>query len=64
MRMILNNEVTQNLGDLRPGDKAEIVGFCVEDELQDFLHRLFEIGFLVGEKLEIIQEERGENGDV
>lgn len=54
--MILNSEIFETLGQLHPGDQAEILGFCVEDELQDFLHRLFEIGFLVGEKLEVIQE--------
>ena len=54
--MILNNEIPARLGELFPGDRAEIIGFCIEDDLQDFLHRLFEIGFLVGEHLEILQE--------
>ena len=56
MRMILNNAVPVLLGDLSPGDNAEIVGFCVEDDLQDYLHRLFEIGFLVGERVELLKE--------
>ena len=57
--MILNNENQENLeklGDQNPGDHVEIVGFCIEDDLQGFLHRLFEVGFLVGEKLEVMNQ--------
>ena len=54
--MILNNEEYQKLGELVPGDRVEIVGFCIEDDLQDFLHRLFEVGFLVGEKLQVMSD--------
>ncbi len=56
MRMILNSEVPARLGDLKPGECAEIIGFCVEDDLQNYLHRLFEIGFLVGERVDLLKE--------
>ena len=52
--MILNNETHDKLGELEPGESVEIVGFSIEEDLQNFLHRLFEVGFLVGEKLEIL----------
>jgi ferrous iron transport protein A len=54
--MILNKEGPQKLGELDPGNRAEIVGFCVADDLQNFLHRLYEVGFLVGEEIEILQD--------
>ena len=54
--MILNKEEPQKLGELDPGVRAEIVGFCAAEELQGFLHRLFEVGFLVGEQVEILQD--------
>ena len=50
------NLITSKLGELAPGDHAEIVGFCVEGDLHHFLQRLFEVGFLVGEKIEVLQE--------
>ena len=53
MRMILNNE-PQNLGMLVPGDAAEIIGFEESKELESFLYRLYEVGFLIGEKLEVL----------
>jgi ferrous iron transport protein A len=56
MIMILNKNNLQKLGKLRPGDRAEIAGFCTEDDLQHFLHRLYEVGFLLGEHLEVLQE--------
>ena len=56
MRMILNNGFPQKLGTLKPGDCAVIAGFCIEDDLQDFLHRLYEVGFLLWEPLEVMQE--------
>jgi ferrous iron transport protein A len=56
MRMILNSDIPVKLGDLTPGESGEIIGFCIEDDLQGFLHRLYEIGFLVGERLDLIQE--------
>lgn len=54
--MVLNSEIPQKLGTLGPGARGEIVGFCIEDDRQGFLHRLYEIGFLVGETIEILQE--------
>lgn len=54
--MILNNEEQLKLGELLPGDRVEIVGFCIDDDLQNFLHRLFEVGFLVGEKLQVMSD--------
>ena len=54
--MVLNKADSEKLGLLSPGDRAEIVGFCVEDDLQDFLHRLYEVGFLVGVELEVLQD--------
>jgi Fe2+ transport system protein FeoA len=54
--MILNSKSPEKLGSLKPGSRAEIVGFCVADEFQDFLHRLHEVGFLVGEQIEILQD--------
>ena len=59
MRMVLSNEnlqYRQKLGELAPGDRAEIVGFCGDEDLHDFLQRLFEVGFLVGEKIEVLRE--------
>lgn len=54
--MILNKEGLIKLGELAPGSRAEIAGFCAAGELQDFLHRLHEVGFLVGEEIEILQD--------
>lgn len=54
--MILNNESVKNLGTFSPGEKGEIVGFDLENDQQGFLQRLFEIGFLVGEAVEVLQE--------
>ncbi|NDG84699.1 MAG: ferrous iron transport protein A [Proteobacteria bacterium] len=54
--MILNKESLNKLGELEPGSRGEIAGFCVADELQDFLHRLYEVGFLVGEEVEILKD--------
>jgi ferrous iron transport protein A len=51
--MVLNNE-THNLGELNPGDSAEITGFQDSEELGPFLHRLHEVGFLIGETLEVL----------
>jgi Fe2+ transport system protein FeoA len=53
LRMILNNDI-QNLGTLAPGDLAEITGFTEDSDRESFLYRLYEVGFLVGEKLEIL----------
>ena len=45
------------LGQLRPGERAEIVGFLEPSESSaDFLRRLFEVGFLVGTEVELLQE--------
>lgn len=56
--MILNNESSEicSLGSLNPGDQAEIVGLIAEHSPEDFLRRLLEIGFLVGERLEVLHE--------
>ena len=62
MRMILNNENTRSgdeplkLGQLRPGEKAEILAFSIDEDLHHFLQRLYEVGFLVGERVEVLHE--------
>ena len=56
LRMILNSGNPQKLGSFGPGSRLRIVGFSAEDHLQDFLIRLFEIGFLVGEEVEILHD--------
>ena len=44
------------LGNLQPGSKAEIIGFeQPAPEFEGFLRRLYEVGFLVGSQLEILQ---------
>ena len=53
--MVLNNE-SQGLGTLIPGEYAEITGFSDSEDLESFLYRLYEVGFLVGEKLEILNQ--------
>ena len=53
--MILNNNVF-SLGHLEPGDEAEIVGFCIDDDRQGFLQRLYEVGFMVGEQIKVLHE--------
>jgi ferrous iron transport protein A len=53
LRMILNKEFV-DMGDLVPGDSAEITGFLPSEDRESFLHRLYEIGFLVGEKIQIL----------
>ena len=54
MRMILNSEPFETLGGLQPGDRGEITGFRVSADQMDFLIRLQEVGFIVGEPIEII----------
>ncbi len=54
--MILNKEIPEKLGELEPGCRAEIVGFAPADGLKDFLYRLHEVGFLIGESIEILQD--------
>lgn len=54
--MILNKEGIMQLGSLKVGETAEIVGFASGDELQSFLIRLYEIGFLEGERVKVLQE--------
>ena len=54
--MLLNKETPEKLGELLPGCRARIAGFCVADDLQGFLHRLYEVGFLVGDEVEILHE--------
>ncbi len=56
MRMILNSESSHKLGELNPGEKGEIIGFCIDDDYQSFLHRLCEVGFIVGESVEVLQD--------
>ena len=56
LRMVLNSEAPQKLGSFGPGSMLRIVGFSPEAHLQDFLIRLFEIGFLLGEELEILHD--------
>jgi Fe2+ transport system protein FeoA len=55
MRMILNKPNSLPLGELAPGARAEIVGFSHREGLQDFLLRLCEVGFIVGECVEVLQ---------
>jgi ferrous iron transport protein A len=52
--MILNNESPQPLGALPTGASAEIVGFEVTREHLDFLIRLQEVGFILGETVEVL----------
>ncbi len=54
LRMILNNDLDQTLGALEAGECAEIIGFCAPEDHQSFMHRLYEVGFLLGEKLEVL----------
>lgn len=66
MRMVLNKADLKNtalghltplpLGELSPGARAEIVGFCVRDGLEGFFLRLSEVGFVVGESVEVLQK--------
>lgn len=58
MITILNKEIAAHaLGELNPGEKAEITGFSSPSvENEGFLHRLFEVGFLVGSELEVLQQ--------
>ncbi len=59
MISVINNDQQPlpSLGQLSPGEKAEIVGFQQPDEAAaSFLHRLFEVGFLEGSHLEVLQE--------
>ena len=60
--MILNKEASSSasnvctLGQLRPGDCAEIVSFDFDQVHQDYFLRLLEIGFLIGERLQLVNE--------
>jgi ferrous iron transport protein A len=54
--MVLNKETPVTLGDLMPGESAEIVGFEPGSEGEAFLLRLLEVGFLPGETVEILNE--------
>ena len=54
MRMILNSESAQMLGALEPGTRGEIVGFGLAEDHLDFLIRLNEVGFVVGEQVEVL----------
>ena len=53
--MILNK-----LGEFSPGDQLEITGFRLEEnqseEQHQFLHRMSEVGFLVGEVVQVLNE--------
>ena len=45
------------LGRLQPGQRAEIIGFNTPSaENESFMRRLFEVGFLEGSLLEVLQE--------
>ncbi len=57
MITIINSERSHLLGEVKPGSRAEIVGFnATSSETEAFLHRLLEVGFLVGSQLEVLQE--------
>ncbi len=53
--MILNNK-NYPLSDLHAGDCAEITEFKDDENRQNFMQRLYEVGFLVGETLEVMHE--------
>jgi ferrous iron transport protein A len=55
MRMVLNKATPLPLSELSPGASAEIVGFCAREGLEDFFLRLNEVGFVVGESVEVLQ---------
>ena len=44
------------LGQLQPGDRAEIVAFNFIEVHEDYFRRLLEIGFLVGARIELLNE--------
>ncbi len=50
--MILNSR----LGELQVGDQAEILSMESREGLEGFQRRLLEIGFLVGERIEVLGE--------
>ncbi|MBS1960290.1 MAG: ferrous iron transport protein A [Bdellovibrionales bacterium] len=56
--MVLNSGPSEicSLGSLNPGDQAEIVALNAEHSPEDYFRRLLEIGFLVGERLEVLNE--------
>ena len=59
MITIINKDINAAipLGELKPGERAEIVGFSPGvAENQGFMHRLYEVGFLVGSTLEVLHE--------
>lgn len=50
-------KTSTTLGELKPGDRAEIIGFSTPSaENAGFMHRLSEVGFLVGATLEVLHE--------
>jgi Fe2+ transport system protein FeoA len=51
--MILNSTIS-DLGHLDPGETAEITGFGDATDRESFLYRLLEVGFMIGEKLEVL----------
>jgi len=56
---VINKQKTDSvsLGQLVPGDKATIVGFDVPvAESEQFLRRLFEVGFIEGTTVEVLHE--------
>jgi ferrous iron transport protein A len=61
MRMILNKESSisaknqpEFLGQLEPGDFAEIIGVNWAEAEPSYLQRLIEVGFVEGERLEVL----------
>lgn len=52
--MILNNEKSFPLSRLQPGDSARITGFDADASLEPFFLRLLEVGFLPGERIEVL----------
>lgn len=52
--MILNNEKSFPLSRLQPGEAARIFGFDAEASLEPFFLRLLEVGFLPGERIEVL----------
>jgi ferrous iron transport protein A len=52
--MILNKEESSPLSLLRPGEAGRIVGFDTDAQGQPFFLRLLEVGFLPGERIEVL----------
>jgi ferrous iron transport protein A len=52
--MILNKEDSAPLSSLRPGEAGRILGFDSDAQAEPFFLRLLEVGFLPGERIEVL----------